>query len=95
MIELSARDFPAFTAVFRHFHNAGVDVMATGGNRGTVPDSTPWPLVAAAAGMDGVEVHTDLPVPPDPSAHAPDPQPPAPKARRTRKPSAAPADTGV
>ena len=106
MIELSARDFGAFTAVFRHFHLNGVEVMATGGNRGTVPDDTPWPLVEAAAGMDGVEVYTDLPAPAPPEPEPePGTEPSAPTkatktaatkaARRTRKPSTAPADTGV
>jgi len=90
MIEFQGRGFHPFMLAVLVFRSHGVQVAASGGNRGRVPDDTDPAVLRQVADLDGVTVHTAIPDPdpiPDPGAasvSAP-PEPTAAPKKRTRK----------
>jgi len=88
MIEFQGRGFHPFMLAVLVFRSHGVQVAASGGNRGRVPDDTDPAVLRQVADLDGVTVQTAIPDPiPDPGAasvSAP-PEPTAAPKKRTRK----------
>jgi hypothetical protein len=81
VIPIVAHGWPQFLTVHAILRDAGVDVIASGGNDMSVPDDTPVDVLRQVAAA-GATVHADLTKPAQPE---PDPEPkPARKSRRRK-----------